>query len=117
MTTIGIILAVVLLSGWVRFAAIGVLIGFEALEIWLWLRWRKRRSITGSDTMIGEIGRVATPCNPDGQVKVRGQLWSAHCEKGADTGDNIVVTAVRGLRLDVVRQASVAPTPHPQRPH
>ena len=117
MTTIGIILAVVLLSGWVRAAAIGVLIAFEALEIWLWLRWRKRRSITGSDTMIGETGRVARPCNPDGQVKVRGQLWSAHCEQGADAGDDIVVTAVRGLKLDVARQTSGAPTPHPQRPH
>ena len=117
MTTIGIILAAVLLSGWVRVVAIVALIAFEALEIWLWIRWRKRRSITGSDTMIGETGRVIAPCDPDGQVKVRGQLWSAHCADGARPGDEVLVTAVRGLKLDVARQTSDAPSPHPQQPH
>jgi membrane protein implicated in regulation of membrane protease activity len=116
MTTIGVILAAVLLSGWLRVAAIVALIAFEALEIWLWIRWRKRRSITGSDTMIGETGRVISPCNPDGQVKVRGQLWSAHCANGARAGDQVMVTAVRGLKLDVVPQTSGAPSPHPQQP-
>jgi len=104
-TTIGIILAVILLDGGLRVAAIGALLVFEGIEIFIWLRWRKRRSITGAETMVGERGLVVSDCRPSGQVKVRGQLWSARCpDGGAGVGENVIVTAVHGLKLEVVRR-------------
>lgn len=104
MTTIGIILAVILLDGGFRVAAIVALLVFEAIEIFIWLRWRKRRSITGAETMVGERGLVVSDCRPSGQVKVRGQLWSARCLDGdAAVGESVIVMAVHGLKLEVAR--------------
>ena len=115
MTTIGIILAVIFLDGWVRIAVIGGLLVFEVIEISIWLRWRKRRSITGAETMTGERGIAVTDCRPTGQVRLRGQLWSATCPQGVRSGEPVVVTAVRGVRLEVAPDVS-APRRDPQRP-
>ena len=101
MTTIGIILAVIFLSGWLRIVVIGGLLVFEVIEISIWLRWRKRRSITGSETMIGEKGLAVNDCRPSGQVRLRGQLWSATCPQGVGAGESVVVTAMQGLKLEV----------------
>ena len=103
MTTIGVILAVLLLDGIVRWVAIGVLLVFEAFEIAIWLRWRKRRSITGSESLLGMTGVVVSDCRPEGQVNVKGQLWNALCGEGAEAGDRVTITAVEGLKLTVVR--------------
>ena len=106
MTTIGIILAVIFLDGWPRVIAIGALLVFEVIEISIWLRWRKRRSTTGAATMVGEKGVAVTDCRPSGQVRLRGQLWSATCPQGVGAGETVVVTALRGLQLDVIPDAS-----------
>jgi membrane-bound serine protease (ClpP class) len=100
-TTIGIILAIIFLDDWWRIVAVGGLLVFEVIEISIWLRWRKRRSITGADTMIGEKGLAVNDCRPSGQVRLRGQLWSATCPQGVGAGESVVVTAVRGLKLEV----------------
>jgi len=106
-TTIGIILAVFFLDGWLRIIAIGALLVFEVIEISIWLRWRKRRSTTGAATMVGEKGVAVTDCRPKGQVRLRGQIWSATCAaQGVSAGETVVVTALRGLQLDVIPDAS-----------
>jgi membrane protein implicated in regulation of membrane protease activity len=116
MTTIGIILAVVLLDGWVRVAVIGALIVFEGIEIWIWLRWRKKRSITGAETVVGEQALVVTDCRPSGQVKFRGQVWSATCPQGAGVGEMVVISAVHGVKLEVAPGARAHLTPEPPQP-
>lgn len=68
----------------------------EGLEMMLWLRWRNVRSVTGEDALIGAKGRAVTPCRPDGQVMVRGQLWTAHSVDGVDEGDPVKVVAIEG---------------------
>ena len=103
MTTIGVILALILLDGIAQWVAIGVLLVFEAFEIAIWLRWRKRRSMTGSEGMLGMTGVVISDCRPAGQVNVKGQLWNALCAEGASTGEKVRVTGVDGLRLTVAR--------------
>ena len=115
MTTIAVILAAIFLEGWVRVVVIAALILFEVFEISIWLRWRKRRSITGAETLVGESGEVILTCRPSGQVKVRGQLWSATCSEGAEAGERIIVTAVHGVKLEVGRLDRARPARHPQR--
>ena len=88
-------------DGWMRYALIagGALI--EIAEIGVWLRWRKVRSTTGIEAMVGMTGVALTDCAPDGQVKIKGQIWKAHCPDGVDAGASVRVDAVEGLRLDV----------------
>jgi membrane-bound serine protease (ClpP class) len=70
----------------------------EALEILLWLRLRGVRAMTGKEGMVGTKGRALTDCDPEGQVRVKGQIWKATCPDGARAGDDVIVTGMTGLR-------------------
>ena len=63
-------------------------------------RWRPR---TGAEAMIGETAQVVTECRPRGQVRVRGELWEAVADEGADPGDTVRIEAIDGLTLIVAR--------------
>jgi membrane protein implicated in regulation of membrane protease activity len=81
-----------------------VLVGVAALvEIgetffWVWLS-KRRRIQMGAETLIGAPALVVSPCRPDGQVRLRGELWGARCEAGADPGDTVRVVDRDGLIL------------------
>ena len=100
---IGTVLSFIFLEPPWRYLVLIPLALWEAFEIWLFLRWRGVRSITGVEAIAGTYGRVTRTCAPDGQVHLNGQLWTAHCEEGAEVGEEIVVTAVEGLTLIVKR--------------
>ena len=104
MSIIGAILAFFFLDGALRIAVIGFLLATDVVEIYIWLRWRKKKSITGIETLVGRTGTAVTDCAPDGQVKVNGQIWKASCSDPLAPGDPIVVTEVDGLRLQVSRR-------------
>jgi membrane-bound ClpP family serine protease len=62
-------------------------------------RWRPK---TGAEAMIGASAEVVTPCRPNGQVRVRSELWNATCAVGAGTGETVRIAAVENLTLVVV---------------
>jgi len=72
------------------------------IELFLWNRTvRGRRKVVGTQTLIGQIAEVRSPCRPHGQVFVVGELWEADCAAGADVGARVTVRRVRGLTLEV----------------
>lgn len=71
---------------------------------WLWYT-RRGRVQMGPETLVGGVGRVVTPCLPEGQVRIEGELWSARCDAGADAGEEVKVVALDGLTLLVERAA------------
>ena len=85
-------------SPW-RYIVIAVLAAWEGFEIFLFLRWRKVRAYTGVEALVGAKGRATTTCRPDGQVRVKGQIWQAHCPAGVDKGQDVVIESVNGLKL------------------
>ena len=100
-TVIGATLAILFVDPPWRWVIIGALLLVDAFQIAIWLRWRKRKSITGIETIVGAGGRAMTTLDPDGQVSVRGQVWSAHSSERVEIGDDVTVTAVEGLKLEV----------------
>jgi membrane protein implicated in regulation of membrane protease activity len=48
---------------------------------------------------------VITPCEPDGQVRLNGEIWEAHCDAGAAPGDSVRVVDRDGLTLIVTPAA------------
>jgi membrane protein implicated in regulation of membrane protease activity len=85
--------------GWVL---IGVAAAVEVGESFLWLRWnRRRRAKVGVEVLEGAAAVVLSPCRPDGQVRVQGEIWAARCEEGASPGERVVVERVDGLTLTV----------------
>ena len=100
-TVIGATLAILFVDPPWRFVIIGALLLTDVVQIAVWLRWRKRKSITGIETMVGAEGTALTTLDPDGEVRVRGQVWSAHAPERVEVGDDVTVTAVDGLKLEV----------------
>lgn len=84
------------------FAVIG---GF-ALSVW------RRKPATGREGLVGAVGTVRQPLDPDGLVFVSGELWQATAPGGADDATPpiearipVTVTGMDGLRL-LVRRAT-----------
>lgn len=58
--------------------------------------------ILGMPNMIGTKGRVTSTLNPEGWVKIRGELWSAKSLSGEILpGRDIIVTGQKRLKLEV----------------
>jgi membrane protein implicated in regulation of membrane protease activity len=75
---------------------------FELVEAWFLWRWSRRRTPSvGTEALIGARAVVASPCRPLGSVRVRGELWQARCDSGADEGEVVEVVAVEQLTLVV----------------
>jgi membrane-bound serine protease (ClpP class) len=97
-----ILLAIfVLPSPWgiVAVACGGLLDLGESLAL---LRWsRRRRAVTGAEALVGQRAVVSSP----GQVRVAGELWEARSDESLVPGDDVEVTAVDGLTLEVSRSS------------
>jgi len=61
----------------------------------------RRKPTTGSEGLVGKIGVVTKDLDPNGKVKVHGEIWSASSETPLKTGDKIQVTSVDGLFVKV----------------
>jgi membrane-bound serine protease (ClpP class) len=90
-------------TSWGILAVIGAAV-VELAEIGLYVWYSKRRrATTGAEGLLGAIGVAVTACDPEGQIRVEGELWNAFCAEGARPGDRVVVERVEGLTLTVSR--------------
>jgi membrane protein implicated in regulation of membrane protease activity len=78
---------------------VGALACFEVGEILVWVRWRNRRSITGSQSLVATTGRLSSP----NRVRIRGTSYPARVLDG-QPGDEVVVEGVEGMTLVVRRR-------------
>ena len=99
-----IALAVLVLPpGW-GIAAVTLALVIVVAEVGFWIRFLRRyRVSTGVEGLIGSSGEVIETCDPSGRVRLRGEIWHAHCPAGASVGDRVTVTGVDGLTLEVER--------------
>ena len=80
-----------------------VIVGFALLEaaetaITWWIS-RRRPPKVGVETLIGATGRAVTECRPRGTVRVRGEVWDARCESGADADARVRIVGRDRLTL------------------
>ena len=91
-----ILLAIFILpSPW---GIVAVLTGglLDIAESLVFLKWsRRRRAVTGVETLIGKTAVVSSPT----QVRVAGELWEARSDHLLIPGDKVVVQGVEGLTL------------------
>ena len=99
---VGLLLAIFVLDEPWDWVAIGLGATWEVAESVAIVRWSQRRQVqVGLETLVGRRAVVSADCMPDGQVRVAGELWRAHCRAGAGVGDEVVVREVDGLTLVV----------------
>ena len=59
-----------------------------------------KKPVTGAEGMVGMTGVVVETLNPQGMIRIRGELWSAEStDNMIDRGEKIVVEKVNGLNL------------------
>ena len=102
LTIIAVLLALTVLpSPW---GVVAIVVGFaiDAAETTFFVRWSKRRRATvGVETFVGRTAVVVRALTPLGQVKLDGEVWEARGPAGLLPGEEVVVTAVDGLVLEV----------------
>ncbi len=69
------------------------------------IRAHRRKPETGQEEMIGAVGKVVEDLDPEGLVKVRGELWKAVSADGSTikVGEKVRVVRMDGLTLIVER--------------
>lgn len=66
------------------------------------MRIRRMPPRMGKETMVGQVAVARSSLTPKGFVFMDGANWTAEAEDGnIDSGDRVVVTEIRGLRLKV----------------
>lgn len=62
---------------------------------------RKKKSVTGIDSLPGEVVDVRQWKGKEGQVVIKGELWKAVSEVPFKRGDKAIIQNVEGLTLKV----------------
>jgi membrane protein implicated in regulation of membrane protease activity len=101
--TLAIVGLFVLPSPW-NVIALCVAAVIEVGELYLWIRFLERYRVQGgAEGMVGERAEVIEACDPDGRVKLRGEIWAATAIEGDSfaAGERVRIVAVEGLSLRV----------------
>jgi membrane protein implicated in regulation of membrane protease activity len=99
---LALVLALIFLDWpWNLLAILGGLVVETGELTWGLSLARRWKAKTGAEAMIGEEAEVVTACRPLGNVRVRGELWRARCEEGADVGETVRIERIEELTLVV----------------
>ncbi len=64
----------------------------------------RRKPVSGLGSVVDSKGKVVSPLDPDGVVKISNELWEARSASGRiDAGDVVTVVEQDGLKLVVVK--------------
>jgi membrane-bound serine protease (ClpP class) len=75
---------------------------FFLFAVGLGLRAQRRKPTTGAQGIVGEVGVAIDRLDPEGQIKIHGEIWKATCDSRVKPGDKVVVREVLdGLVLRV----------------
>ncbi len=63
----------------------------------------KKKPVTGKSGMIGETAITLETSNPDGQIKIGGEIWNAISKnkKKINKGEHVIIISIKGLTLFV----------------
>jgi membrane protein implicated in regulation of membrane protease activity len=99
---IAILLTVLVLSPPIGIAVIVLAAVVEVGEYLFWRRFLRRYRVrTGVEALVGQRVEVVEACDPNGRVRMRGELWNAHSARPMAVGEAASVQAVNGLTLEI----------------
>jgi len=76
--------------------------GFFIFAIGFGIKAQTRKPTTGTEGIIGEIGKTISDLEPEGQVRIHGEIWNAESLDGiVSKGTKVKVTQISNLKLMV----------------
>lgn len=98
---IALLLLLLVPAPWNVAVALGTLVlgGLEVL--YFYRRMRGVKVATGVENLVGAVGKAVEPLDPDGHVRVHGELWQARASEVVPAGREVRVVALDGLTLEV----------------
>jgi membrane-bound serine protease (ClpP class) len=113
LTIVALIVALIVLPApwnWLLVIAAAVVDLLETAWMVAWSRRRAQRAepVVGTDDLVGRTGVAASRIDPEGQVRVQGEIWKARSGAPVERGADVVVRSVDGLVLDVEPAARAA---------
>jgi membrane-bound serine protease (ClpP class) len=79
-------------------------VAFFVFAIGMGVKAQTRKPTTGAEGIVGEQGEALTDLNPEGRVRVHGEIWSAVSSEGRlKKGTRVTVTAVKDLTVTVTK--------------
>ena len=102
LTLAAIVLAVTVIPSPWNWVAVVAAASVDVAETAVLIRWSKRRrAAVGAETLVGRTGVVVRALTPRGQVRVDGELWDARAAHHLAPGEEVLVTSLDGLVLEV----------------
>jgi membrane-bound serine protease (ClpP class) len=83
--------------------------GFFVVVSTLAFRAYRARTKTGMEGLMGEIGLVKEPIDPEGLISVHGEYWRARAKEKIEAGERVEVEGAEGLILKVKRVSDGKP--------
>lgn len=72
-------------------------------------RTSSRKGMVGLPDMIDSKGKAVSPLSPEGQVRIKDEIWSAWAtDEDIDSGEEVIVVGQDGLKL-IVKRAKRSP--------
>ncbi len=75
--------------------------GFFLISMYLYYNAQKKKPTTGMEALIGETGVARSEVNTTGKVNIHGEIWNAYSDEPVESGENIVVISVDGLKMKI----------------
>jgi membrane-bound serine protease (ClpP class) len=101
-------------SPWLLAVVAALLVGFFGFVVAAVVRAKRLQPVTGTNALVGQTGVALTTLDPEGDVRVRWERWSALSSGGViPNHSDVRVVGVRGLRLVVEPADAPAGEPPP----
>jgi membrane protein implicated in regulation of membrane protease activity len=83
-------------------------LAYEIVTFRLGIKALQRKPAIWSEAIVGCCGKATTPLDPDGYVRVNGELWHASSsDKNINEGDDVVVVELNRLILRVAPYSGI----------
>lgn len=98
---LALLLLLVLPDPWNVVAALAALAAGGLEVLYFYRRMRHEKVVTGVENLVGAVGKAVEPLQPEGHVRVHGELWEARSPTPIERGARVEVVAVENLTLEV----------------
>ena len=98
---LALVLLILLPEPWGAVAGL-VALGLFGLEVfYFYRRMRGVKVVTGAENLVGAVGKTVELLDPEGHIRVQGELWQARASEAVPAGTKVRVVAIDDLTLEV----------------